>query len=352
MEPPKLIGYNYSPDEAREARDSGRLLAMRTETSLLCNLRCRYCNGVSGMVPSDEISSSTIKDVISQVRDLGAKSVVVIGGGEPTIYPDFKGIISYINNLQMIPVVITNTTTMTKYLAQFLFDNNASVITKMDSLDEKTQNWLAGSKNAYSKISKGIENLMSIYKSKDKRNLRLGASFVTTKLNADEIPDIWRFCRNNDIYPNQEALVPRGRALDDMGNLSISAKKLHEIKLKLLQIDKNEYGYGWLVHMPLTGQGCFQHLYSIYLTSKGYVRPCADVDIKRFNVKDMKIAEILDTSFFKLVRNIEKKLSGKCGGCENLERCIGCRGIAYSQGINEGLSEEEALKREDPTCYK
>ncbi len=72
---PFLLGYNFSPERAREARDKGKLLTMRTETSLMCNLACRYCNGTSGTPPPGEISFETIKDVITQARDLGAESV-------------------------------------------------------------------------------------------------------------------------------------------------------------------------------------------------------------------------------------------------------------------------------------
>ena len=58
--PPILSGYNISPERAREAREHGRLLSMRTETSLVCNLKCRYCNGASGTPPPGEISFDVI----------------------------------------------------------------------------------------------------------------------------------------------------------------------------------------------------------------------------------------------------------------------------------------------------
>ena len=351
--PPILKGYNFSPSEAREARDLGKLLTMRTETSLVCNLRCRYCNGTSGTAPPGEISLNTIKDVIAQVKELGGKSVVVIGGGEPTIYSYFRELISYIKNRDMIPVVITNTTTMNHDLASFLYDENSSVLTKLDSLRENRQDFLGGKPQVYKRIQEGLEHLIKVgFTNGDKSELRLGASFVTTSLTLDETPDIWRFCRNHNIYPNQEALVPRGRALTELSPIVPTSGQLNEVKRKLLEIDEQEYGYTWLVHAPLTGNGCLQHMYSIYLTTKGYIRPCADVDIELFNVKDMPIKEIIKAPFIHMVRHIEEYLEGKCGGCEYLRECIGCRGIAFSTGINEGLGIYEAVRREDPLCDK
>lgn len=351
--PPLLVGYNFSPDRAREARDHGKLLAMRTETSLLCNLSCRYCNGTSGTPPPGEISFETIKHVIAQVKDLGGESVVVIGGGEPTIYPYFRELISYINGIGMIPVVITNTTTMTLDLAKFLYDENASVLGKLDSLVEEKQDFLSGRKGTYKKIQKGLDNLIHVgFAECDPENLRLGVSFVTTSLTLDETPDIWRFCRKNNIYPNQELLIPRGRAKTHWSSLTATLQQIHDVKEKLLEIDQKEFGYTWLIHAPLTGSGCLQHMYSIYLTSMGYVRPCADVDIKLFNVKDMKIKDILETPFFQAARHIEKHLAGKCNECEYTRECVGCRGLAFSTGISEGMGIYEALGREDPMCRK
>jgi radical SAM protein with 4Fe4S-binding SPASM domain len=351
--PPLLRGYNFPHERARAARDNGKLLSMRTETSNICNIRCRYCNGASGRAPSNEITFDKIKSVISQVKELGGESVVVIGGGEPTIYPDFKGLISFIHKLDMIPVVITNTTMMSMDLAKFLFDTNSSVLTKLDSLQEERQDYLAGVKGTYRKIQVGINNLARAgFTSSDNGELRMGASFVTTSLTLDETTEIWKFCRENNIYPNQEVLVPRGKAIADLSQLAPSVEELKNVKKELLELDQKLYGYTWLLYAPLTGHGCMQPMYSVYLTAKGYVRPCADIDIASFNVSDMTMKEILDTPFFKIARHIEKNLEGKCGRCEYLKECIGCRGIAYSTGMLEGKNPFDALVREDPFCVK
>ncbi len=326
---------------------------MRTETSLVCNIACRYCNGTSGKAPPGEISFEAIKDVILQSKDLGAESVVVIGGGEPTIYPYFRDLMTFINEQLMIPVVITNTTTMDRDLAQFLFDTNSSIITKLDSLQEARQDYLAGVPGTYRRIQEGFENLIAVgFNQGESETLRLGVSFVTTSLTLDETPDIWRFCRDNNMYPNQEILVPRGRALTELGEPPPTVSQIHEIKKELLEIDEQEYGYSWLVHTPLTGSGCLQHMYNVYLTTKGFIRPCADVDVELFNIKDMKIGEIIESEFFQRARHIEEYLEGKCSGCEYIPECNGCRGIAFSTGINEGLPPMEALSREDAICGK
>ena len=233
------------------------------------------------------------------------------------------------------------------------YDENASVLGKLDSLTEETQDFLASRKGTYKKIHKGLKNLISVgFTECSPQKLRLGLSFVTTSLTLDETPDIWRFCREKNIYPNQELLVPRGRGETNWSSLTPTMQQLNDVKKKLLEIDQQEYGYNWLVYAPLTGNGCLQHMYSVYLTSMGYIRPCADIDIKLYIVKDMTIKEILEAPFFHRARHIEKYLAGKCGGCEHVRICVGCRGIAFSTGVNEGLGIDEAYSREDPLCPK
>lgn len=350
--PPELSGYNYSAERARIAANQGRLLTLRLETSNICNLKCIYCNGASGKKKNDELPFAMLKKAVAEVKSLGGKSVIVIGGGEPTIYPNFKELIQYIAGQEMIPVVITNSSTLTLKLAKFLYVTGASVLFKLDSLRKETQDRLAGKAGAYEHIMRGMENLFSVGFNKPVNGkLRCGASFVVTKYNYQEIPLLWSFCRDQGIYPNLEEFIPRGRGIDYENQLCVSQANLKALKQKLLSIDRLVYGYDWLVYTPLPGHGCLQHLYSVYLSCNGYIRPCADIEVNLFNVKKMKIKEIIQTPFFNFVRNIELHLEGKCFRCKHNNLCVGCRGNAFSLGIREGQDVYKALCREDPNCW-
>ncbi|MFA6528134.1 MAG: radical SAM protein [Candidatus Gracilibacteria bacterium] len=350
---PKLEGYFYSFEESKNARDNGRILAIRTETSLVCNLRCRYCCNRSGKPSSDEITFEKIIDVVNQAKDLGAKSVVVIGGGEPTIYPKFKELIKHIHSLGMVPVIFTNTQKMTKEMVKFLRKYNVTVITKLDSLDEKTQDYLTGVKGSFKKIHKGIQNLIDAGYAdvKDSQKSKLGASFVVSKKNAHEIPAIWRFCRDRKIYPNLEMMVPKEKGVDNSDWL-LSREEWKDLKSKLLEIDRNEYGYDWLPHTPHIGTGCFQVMHNLYITVKGFVRPCACTSNDFANIKDYSLKEINNLPFFQIARHIEKNLKGKCANCKHHSKCIGCRGLAYTQSrYIDGKDPVESLCAEDPSCF-
>lgn len=351
IETPKLEGYYYSFREAVDARDSGKILSMRIETSRACNLRCKYCCNKSGKPLKNELKYEKIVNIIHQAKQLGAKSIVVIGGGEPTIYPKFKELILQINSLNMTPVVFTNAQTMTKDLAKFLFENNASIIIKLDSLNQKIQDEMVGVPGAYNKIQAGLKNLLtSGYKSLlDHGRYKLGASFVVNKMNLKDIPNIWRFCRDNKIIPNLEMMIPNGLAKDE-DRLMLNKKEWKNLKLKLLEIDRREFNYDWFLYAPLAGMGCFQVMYNLYISVDGNARPCSSIHCNIANVNKFSLKQIINLPFFKIARNIEKHLKGKCENCSHHEKCIGCRGLAYSVNKLNEEGDVVALCSEDPSC--
>lgn len=365
LPPPVLKGYMYGAQEAHKARNSNRLLAIRLETNKSCNLRCRYCYARSGKDLTKAADFNILKRIISEAKELGIKSVVVIGGGEPTLYSEFRELITYIDSLGIVPVIFSNTVLMTEELAKFLYEHNASVMGKLDSLKPETQDYLAGRKGAFQDIKKGLENLLKAGFSEpaEPGKLRLGVSFVSNKMNLGEIEDIWHFCRQNNIFPNMEILTPTGRANDELEDKLLTSEEIKEYKLKLLEIDRKYYGYDWLPYTPITASGCLQHLYSLYISIEGNVRPCAPTKLDEhpvlkidgeypYNVNKMSLRNIYNSDLFTYVRNIDKVLEGRCGNCEHKEECIGCRGYAYSVGTNNGINPLEALRMECQQCFK
>jgi radical SAM protein with 4Fe4S-binding SPASM domain len=197
----------------------------------------------------------------------------------------------------------------------------------------------------------------------DPTQLRLGISFVSNKLNLSEVKDIWHFCRKKNIFPNMEILTPTGRAKNKLASQKLTKEEITEYKLKILNIDREVYNYNWLPYTPLTASGCLQHLYSFYITLNGDVRPCAPTKFDQhpffningkypYNIYNMDLKEIIKSELFTYVRNIDKHLEGKCKTCEHLNECIGCRGYAYSIGINKGMNPLKALQMECQQCFK
>lgn len=349
---PKLVGYWFPPDRARAARNEDKILSLRVETSLRCNLRCSYCSlSVRSHWP-EEIPYEHILKVINQARELGAESIVVIGGGEPTIYPNFRELVTHICSREMIPVVFTNTVTMTRDLARFLHDHNASVIGKLDSLKEGLQDNLAGRKGTFRRIMQGLDNLIAVgFTDCDELAPKLGLSFVINRINIGELPDLWQFCRRQHIFPNLEMMIPNQRA-KNLIDLMPSKEEWREAKLQILEIDRINFGFDWLPYAPLLGCGCLQMFYGLYLTVEGFIRPCAEIQIEEASVFNYTLEEVIHLPFFERMRHIDRYLQGKCKECVHNSVCIGCRGMAFAVGVAEGLDPLQAVFTEDPTCFR
>ncbi len=174
--------------------------------------------------------------------------MVVIGGGEPTLHPQFRELISFISSLGMIPVIFTNTVALTRDLAEFLYASNASVIGKIDSLRAEVQDFLTGQQGSFDRIRRGLQNLIDagFASPEDPHRLRLGVSIVSCRANLDQIAHIWHFCRQRNIFPSLEALKITGRANAYLPDQEIAAEEIRNYKLETLEIDREHYGFDWL----------------------------------------------------------------------------------------------------------
>jgi radical SAM protein with 4Fe4S-binding SPASM domain len=362
LSPPGLNGFTFEPSAVFQARDRERLLSIRLETNSTCNLNCRYCYAESG--PKGwEADFSWMADLIDQAKRLGAESIVVVGGGEPTMHAKFRNLVEYIDESGLVPVVFTNCLTMSRNLALFLYRRNATVLCKLDSFRPWVQDFLVRRPGALDLIQRGMRNLRDMgFTAGGGRTLRMGVSFVVSRLNTADCESVWRYCRESRIFPYMEPFTPVGRGGSGMERYLLTPEEIGEYKRRLLTVDREEYGFEWLPSTPLPGTVCLEPLSSIYITLDGNVRPCAHTRFEQhpalrrdgvypYNVSRMSLADIYASDLFTQVRHIDTRLEGKCGRCPHLNQCIGCRGFTYSMGVNEGLDPHAALSGECRQCF-
>ena len=91
-----------------------------------CNLDCRYCCGK--IKPKTKpLTFSEIKNIVVQSKALGAKIVYIVGEGEPFLYPKIKELISFIDDLGLIPTIYSNCILIDLKLAKFLFKKSQGI---------------------------------------------------------------------------------------------------------------------------------------------------------------------------------------------------------------------------------
>ncbi|MBU4082510.1 radical SAM protein [Patescibacteria group bacterium] len=335
-------GLDFTWGEVDQAVRENKLLSFDLELSRACNLRCIYCYAESGEKLPNEMSFREIKDVIEQCIDLGAQRMVIIGGGETLLYKRFFELADFIHSKNLPFVAFTNGVLITKKIAQKLRENNINLAIKLNSFNEDTQNFLAGSiKSAGRRIKEAIEHLLSVdYASKN--GPQLACETIICKYNLHEIETLYRWCRKNNILPYMEILTVQGNA--KRHNLEISVSQSFDLFKKLQKIDKQEFGFEWPLTPPIVGQNCKRMFYSAYIVANGNVQPCPGIDINCGNIREKKIPEIIKgSSIFQNVRNIRDMIKGQCKICKHSQICYGCRGTA--------LHHTGDYLNSDPTCW-
>ena len=334
-------GLEFSPEEIAESRARNGLLSLELELSRVCNLRCIYCYASSGTAMENELSLPEILDVVDQTAALGARKIIILGGGEPLLYPYLMDVIDHILGKGLKADLFTNGTLMTLAKAKALYDRGVAVVVKMNSLRPEIQDLLAGHTGTFKSIEQGLNNLTAV--GYPDRRHRLGIETIICRQNYDELPQLWRWAKRQGIVPYVEVITWQGRAKRHP-ELTVSNSELKGLFETLAGIDAKEFGNKWIPHPPLVASHCARHEYSCTVTANGVVYPCPGVTVDVGNVRENSLKDIINKSpVIQELRNIRKLIKGRCAQCELRYQCYGCRGNAF-QITGDYLAE-------DPTCW-
>lgn len=328
----------FSPAEIAEAKKNNGLLSLELELSRHCNLHCIYCYASSGQALEDELSLEEIYDVIDQAVALGTKKIIVIGGGEPLIYPHIFEVLEYIRGKKLSTDVFTNGQSLDDSMARRLYRLGVGVVLKMNSRKAEVQDYLGGKKGTFTAIEKGLAALKSA--GYPDRTHSLGIETIICRQNYNELPELWRWARGEGIVPYVEAMTMQGRAIEHK-ELEVSTAEIREMFEELSRIDRDEFLCNWQPHPPLVASQCARHEYSCTVTANGEVHPCPGVNISVGTIRQNSLREILSSSpVIQDLRNIRARIKGECRTCEKLDYCYGCRGHAY-QVTGDYLAEDQ-----------
>ena len=335
------LGMEFSPQQIEKARAENGLLSLELELSRCCNLRCIYCYASSGQPLPNELTLVEIKKVVDEAQELGAEKIIVLGGGEPLLYPHLAEVIEYIREKDLIADLFTNGLAMSRELAGKLFQLEIGVVLKMNSRKPEVQDLLGGKEGTFAGIERALELLREAGYPDEKHNL--GIETIICRQNYAELPDLWRWARMENIVPYVEAMTMQGRAKEHP-ELEVTPEEVKNMFEELARIDRDEFLCGWTPHPPLAASQCGRHEYSCTITATGDVQPCPGVSVGVGNIRDKSLREILGTSpVIADLRNIRSTIRGKCSRCALTATCYGCRGNAY-QVSGDYLAE-------DPLCW-
>jgi len=322
------------------------------EITRRCNLRCVHCRSASEEEIEGHPDFSTteafriIDDIVSY-----AKPVVVLSGGEPLKRDDVFEIARYGTNEGLRMCLATNGTLVNDEVCKKIRSSGIRIVSlSLDGSEERVHDNFRSQEGAFA----GTINAARLFK-------KYGIEFIInssfTKRNQEDIPKVYKLARELGATAwYMFMIVPTGRGEEIMNEL-ISKEEYEEIldwhynmemdeeemlvrptcaphyyRVVLQQSKKKGAKFKKRTLKFSTGgaKGCIAGQLICLIDVDGNVLPCSYFPKAAGNIREQSFKDIWENSeLFKDLRDF-KKYKGKCGSCEYINVCGGCRARAYS----------------------
>ncbi|HET6513939.1 MAG TPA: radical SAM protein [Thermodesulfovibrionales bacterium] len=322
------------------------------EITRRCNLRCVHCRSSSEMEVQGHPDFST-EEAFRIIDDISsyAQPVMVLSGGEPLMRSDVFDIARYGSGKGLRMCLATNGTLITEEICGRIKDSGMRIVSlSLDGSTEEVHDDFRNEKGAFA----GIVNAARLFRKHDIEFI-INSSF--TRRNQEEIPKVYRFAKELGATAwYMFMIVPTGRGEEIMNEL-ISKEDYEEILEWHYQMEKEE-------HDMLVRPTCAPHYYRVVLQqakeegvrlerrtlkfstggSKGCIAgqliclinvdgdvlPCSYFPKSAGNIKRQSFKDIWENSDLFLELRDFKRYKGRCGSCEYINVCGGCRARSYS----------------------
>ncbi|MHB8466539.1 MAG: mycofactocin radical SAM maturase [Acidimicrobiales bacterium] len=321
-------------------------ICLTWELTYACNLACVHCLSSSGRRDPAELSTAQAMAVVDELHDLQV-FYVNIGGGEPTIRPDFYELVDYCVARGVGVKFSTNGSTITRARAERLAAADyVDVQVSIDGATADTNDPIRGA-GSYAVARRAMDNLASAGFGPFK------ISVVMTRHNIAELDQLEALADGYGAQLRLTRLRPSGRGADTWHALHPTAAQQVEL-------------YRWLLDRPtvLTGDSFFhlsalgEPLPGLNLCGAGRVvcliDPVGDVYACPFVLhNEFKAGSVLDPGGFAAVWRSstlfvslrEPQSAGACASCGSYDACQGgCMAAKFFTGL--------PLDGPDPECVK
>ena len=299
-----------------------------------CNMFCDHCYRDAGAKWDDELNTDQAKKMIREIQAAGFK-IMIFSGGESIMRPDIFELGSYATATGLRAVLGTNGTLITPDIAARLKTAGFKAAgVSLDSLD-------AGKNDQFRKFDKAHD--LAIQGMINLKNAGVPFQIHTTVMdwNVGELEEITDFAIEIGAMAHHVFfLVPTGRAvnMEDEALRKVEyertitrlMKKQTEIEIEIKPTCAPQFmRIAQQKNMPMRfSRGCLAGISYCIISPTGHVQPCAYLDIAVGNVKEKPFDEIWrDSQMFKELRTMAYE--GKCGYCDYIDSCGGCRARAY-----------------------
>ncbi len=322
------------------------------EITRRCNLRCVHCRSASEMEIkghpdfSLEEAYRVIDDIVSY-----AQPVVVLSGGEPLTRKDVFEIAQYGSNKGLRMCLATNGTLVTDEICEKIKQSGIRIVSlSLDGADETVHDNFRNEKGAFA----GTINAAKLFK---KHGIEFIINSSFTKRNQEQIPLVYKLAKELGATAwYMFMIVPTGRGEEIMNELiskedydkildwhydmekeedlllvrPTCAPHYYRVTLQRAKEDGEKFKKRTLKFSTGGSKGCLAGQLICLIDVDGNVLPCSYFNLPAGNVREKSFKEIWEGSeLFKDLRDF-KKYKGRCGSCEYVNVCGGCRARAYS----------------------
>ena len=283
-----------------------------------CNYQCDWC--FNKHLINKKVKSLTLKEkerILKEAVNLGAKTLVFPGAGEPTLDPDFYPLVEIANKLGLITVVYTNLTgNINPEKIKFLYDRNVSIGLKLDSLNP---NYFVKryhvDKSIFDRFQLNLKAVLKAYKDTeeikaDHKIYRIIANMVLTEENKAEIESISKFCKSKNLPLFVRPVKPVKWAkqnISEWKKIGNPSGKLTP-NSELIQLAK-EYNTLFSPSSTLENH-CAIYSFGLTIKEDGDIQICPDHHESKGqfgNIKNLKLKDVI-----KELNNKRKIKSGYC----------------------------------------
>lgn len=339
-----------------ENRPSLRMVAW--EVTRRCNLHCQHCRAASGAGPYyGELNKEESLKVLAEIASLG-KPVVILTGGEPLLRDDIYDLAQEGTKLGLRMVIAPNGTLLDEEKAQRLKAAGIQRVSiSLDGARAESHDQFRQVPGAFDGALQGIQYLKKV-------GLEFQINTTVTLKNMKEIPTILELAFNlGAVAHHIFLLVPTGRGQALAGE-TLPAEKYEEVlhwfyeqrekyPLQLKATCAPHYyrilrqraaAEGKKVNFPQMGleavtRGCLGGIGFCFIAYNGEIQPCGYLEVICGNLRTQSLEDIWHNSpVFNKLRDFSA-YQGRCGRCEFVKVCGGCRARAYARDGNY-LGEE------------
>lgn len=185
------------------------ILSLRITLTNRCNVNCLYCHH-DGMVRSkDEMTADELYTICKIAKKIGVRKIR-LSGGEPLLKKDIVEIVEKIASLDFKDIsMTTNGILLEKYAKDLKEAGLDRVNVSLDTLDRKTYEIIT-QKDYLNDAKKGILKAVEVGLYPVKINM-----VIMKDINQNEIQDMFKFCKDNDIVLQLIELIESENCDDD-----------------------------------------------------------------------------------------------------------------------------------------